>query len=237
MSSSAWKRQSAGTIDGCACGRYHRGARRRGLRALSVAGAQQASREISRGAGRNPRLDGRRSTARDRVRSPDGQAVRRRLCVAQGHLYRTGIDGAPYRARGGAGSGRVSRPGLSRATAHVRRARCASGIRCRVLQRMRSLPRGRLPDVRRRYHGASRAILLRLWERAGLIGGDVRYAIRRLLSSPGCTIAATLTMAIAIGATASVFGLVDGVLLKAFPYRDANRVLTIWEGNPAMRVP
>jgi putative ABC transport system permease protein len=65
----------------------------------------------------------------------------------------------------------------------------------------------------------------------------VRYAIRRLLSSPGFTIAATLTMAIAIGATASVFGLVDGVLLKAFPYRDANRVLTIWEGNPAMHVP
>jgi putative ABC transport system permease protein len=44
-------------------------------------------------------------------------------------------------------------------------------------------------------------------------------------------------MAIAIGATASVFGLVDGVLLKAFPYRDANRVLTIWERNPAMHIP
>jgi putative ABC transport system permease protein len=44
-------------------------------------------------------------------------------------------------------------------------------------------------------------------------------------------------MAIAIGATASVFGLVDGVLLKAFPYREASRVLTIWERNPAMHVP
>jgi putative ABC transport system permease protein len=44
-------------------------------------------------------------------------------------------------------------------------------------------------------------------------------------------------MAIAIGATASVFGLVDGVLLKAFPYREAARVLTLWERNPAMRVP
>ncbi|HTA73666.1 MAG TPA: ABC transporter permease [Gemmatimonadaceae bacterium] len=65
----------------------------------------------------------------------------------------------------------------------------------------------------------------------------MRYAIRRLLSSPGFTIAATLTMAIAIGATASVFGLVDGVLLKAFPYREAARVLTLWERNPAMRVP
>jgi putative ABC transport system permease protein len=65
----------------------------------------------------------------------------------------------------------------------------------------------------------------------------LRLALRRLLSSPAFTIAATLTMAIAIGATASVFGLVDGVLLKAFPYRDPDRVLTIWERNPVMQLP
>jgi putative ABC transport system permease protein len=65
----------------------------------------------------------------------------------------------------------------------------------------------------------------------------LRLALRRLLSSPAFTIAATFTMAIAIGATASVFGLVDGVLLKAFPYRDPDRVLTIWERNPAMQLP
>ena len=58
---------------------------------------------------------------------------------------------------------------------------------------------------------------------------DVRFAGRQLLASPVFTIAATLTLAIAIGATASVFGVVDGVLLKAFPYRDPDRVLSIWE--------
>ena len=42
------------------------------------------------------------------------------------------------------------------------------------------------------------------------------YALRRLRASPVFTIAATCTIAIAIGATASVFGLVDGVLLKSF---------------------
>jgi len=51
------------------------------------------------------------------------------------------------------------------------------------------------------------------------------------------TIAATLTLAIAIGATASVFGVVDGVLLKAFPYREPDRVLTLWESNPDARLP
>ncbi len=51
------------------------------------------------------------------------------------------------------------------------------------------------------------------------------------------SIAATLTMAIAIGATASVFGLVDGVLLKAFPYREPSRVFAIWESSPQRQFP
>src|SRR5580693_7565936 len=58
---------------------------------------------------------------------------------------------------------------------------------------------------------------------------EIGYAIRRLRGSPMFTIAAALTLAIAIGATASVFGVVDGVLLKAFPYRDPDRILSIWE--------
>jgi putative ABC transport system permease protein len=66
---------------------------------------------------------------------------------------------------------------------------------------------------------------------------EIEYALRRLRSSPTFTIAATLTLAIAIGATASVFALVDGVVLKAFPYRDPDRVLTVWESNPTGHSP
>ena len=66
---------------------------------------------------------------------------------------------------------------------------------------------------------------------------EIAYAIRRLRGSPMFTIAATLTLAIAIGATASVFGVVDGVLLKAFPFRDPGCVLTLWETNPAVHQP
>ena len=61
---------------------------------------------------------------------------------------------------------------------------------------------------------------------------DVRLSTRRLLSSPLFTTGATLTMAIAIGATASVFGVVDGVLLKPFPVRDPSRVLYLQENLP-----
>jgi len=65
----------------------------------------------------------------------------------------------------------------------------------------------------------------------------VLYALRRLKGSPGFAIGATLTMAIAIGATASVFSVVDGVLLKAFPFRSPDRVLAIYESNPGMGLP
>ncbi|MGH2882182.1 MAG: ABC transporter permease, partial [Solirubrobacteraceae bacterium] len=64
-----------------------------------------------------------------------------------------------------------------------------------------------------------------------------QYAVRRLRGSPMFTIAASVTLAIAIGATASVFGLVDGVLLKAFPFRDPGRVLTLWSSNPGEHLP
>jgi putative ABC transport system permease protein len=63
------------------------------------------------------------------------------------------------------------------------------------------------------------------------------YALRRLRASPVFTIAATCTIAIAIGATASVFGLVDGVLLKSFPYREPDRALRIAESNPSRQQP
>ncbi len=49
----------------------------------------------------------------------------------------------------------------------------------------------------------------------------IAFAGRRLRSSPAFTIGVTLTLAIAIGGTASVFAVVNGVLLKAFPYRAA----------------
>lgn len=66
---------------------------------------------------------------------------------------------------------------------------------------------------------------------------ELGYAFRRLRSNPLFTVAATLTMAVAIGATASVFGVVDGVLLKAFPYHEPDRVVTLWESNPEAHQP
>ena len=66
---------------------------------------------------------------------------------------------------------------------------------------------------------------------------ELQYAIRRLRSTPGFTVAATCTLAIAIGATASVFGLVHGVLLKPFPFREPDQVFAIVSSNPVLNLP
>jgi putative ABC transport system permease protein len=66
---------------------------------------------------------------------------------------------------------------------------------------------------------------------------ELLYAVRRLRGSPTFTIAATAILAVAIGATASVFGIVDAVLLKPFPFRDPGRVLEIMESNTRLGLP
>src|SRR5688572_3419802 len=61
---------------------------------------------------------------------------------------------------------------------------------------------------------------------------DFRYAWRMVKRSPGFTFFATLTIALALGANAAIFSLVDGVLLKSTGYPEPERIVQLWEKPP-----
>jgi putative ABC transport system permease protein len=72
---------------------------------------------------------------------------------------------------------------------------------------------------------------------------DVRFAWRTLRRSPGFTLVAITTLALGIGANSAMFGVLNGFLLRPFPFRDPDRLIMVWEKNPklegfiAQRVP
>ena len=56
---------------------------------------------------------------------------------------------------------------------------------------------------------------------------DLRYAFRGFVTRPGFTVAATLTLAVGVGANTAIFTFADGMLFRPLPYRDPDRLVTI----------
>jgi predicted permease len=56
---------------------------------------------------------------------------------------------------------------------------------------------------------------------------DLRFGLRQLLADKGFSLAAILTLALGIGATATILTVVNAVLLQELPYRDPARVVIL----------
>lgn len=64
---------------------------------------------------------------------------------------------------------------------------------------------------------------------------DLRYALRSLLKRPAFAAVILATLALGIGATTSIYSVVDAVLLRPLPFHDPDRLVTVWGTEAGMR--
>ena len=57
---------------------------------------------------------------------------------------------------------------------------------------------------------------------------DIRYGLRMLRKNPGFTAIVILSLALGLGATTTIFGVLNGVLLRPLPYENEDRLALFW---------
>jgi predicted permease len=65
---------------------------------------------------------------------------------------------------------------------------------------------------------------------------DIRFAFRVLHQSPLVSLAVITILALGIGANTAIFSAIESLLLQGLPYPDSDRVVLVWERNPALGI-
>jgi putative ABC transport system permease protein len=95
-----------------------------------------------------------------------------------------------------------------------------------VYEHWRRIGRPRIHDTNRS------SIMNRIGEAVSL---DVRFALRSLRRRPVFAVVAVGTIALSIGAATAMYSVVDGVLFRSLPYRDADRIVQVWQTDEVSR--
>jgi predicted permease len=66
---------------------------------------------------------------------------------------------------------------------------------------------------------------------------DLQYGLRSLVKHPRITSLAVLTLALGVGANAAIFSVLQAVVLRDLPYRDADRIAVMWTKNIRQNLP
>src|SRR4051812_18997958 len=62
------------------------------------------------------------------------------------------------------------------------------------------------------------------------------YIFRGFLRAPVFTAVAVLSLAIGIGANTAIFSVTNALLLRPLPYKDANRLVILWNRSPGLNI-
>src|SRR5690348_11064265 len=71
----------------------------------------------------------------------------------------------------------------------------------------------------------------------GALWRDVRFSLRGIKKRPAFAALIVIMMALSIGANSALFSVLSAVLLRSMPYKDAERLVMVWETNLQKNLP
>jgi putative ABC transport system permease protein len=119
--------------------------------------------------------------------------------------------------------------GLSESEAE---ARAAQGYDWRLLEC--ELSRAEQPPAARALRPSMELIERKGGIRMESLSQDLRFGARSLTKQPSFLALALITLSLGIGANTVIFSVVNTVLLRSLPYKDAGRLVAVWEGQNKM---